>query len=130
MPAIFLELGDPNMRKALLLLACLLTFLTAAVYSQEQVMSNQPPDQWLQDRYKEATSIKAGMSRENLLKVFMEDGGINTIPATRYVLRSCHMIKVDVDFDTEYGQAYKERADRELKIKQISKPYLETMFMD
>src|ERR1051325_4404234 len=130
MPAILLELGGPNMRRTLLLPACLLIFLTAAVYSQEQAMTNQPPDKWLQDRYKEATSIKAGMSREDLLKVFMEDGGINTVPAIRYVLRSCHMIKVDIDFDTEYGKAYKEKTDRELKIKQISKPYLETMFMD
>ena len=118
------------MRKAPLLLACLLIFPTAAIYSQEQVATDQPPDKWLQDRYKEASSIKAGMSREDLLKVFMEDGGLNTIPATRYVLRSCHMIKVNVDFETEYGQAYKERPDKELKIKQISKPYLENMFMD
>jgi hypothetical protein len=94
------------------------------------VTTSQSPDQWLQDRYKEATSIKAGMSREDLLKVFMEDGGLNTIPATRYVLRSCHLIKVDVEFDTKHGQAYEEKMDRELKIKQISKPYLENMFID
>ena len=118
------------MRKAPLLLACLLIFPMAAIYSPGQVATNQPPDEWLQDRYKEATSIKAGMSREDLLKIFMEDGGLNTIPATRYVLRSCHMIKVEVVFETGYGQGFRERPDRELKIKQISKPYLENMFMD
>ena len=118
------------MKSALLWIACLLIFSAAATYSPGQVATSQSPDQWLQDKYREATSIKAGMSREDLLKVFMEDGGLNTIPATRYVLRSCHMIKVDVAFDTEYGQAYKEKPDRELKIKQISKPYLENMFID
>jgi hypothetical protein len=118
------------MTRTLLLLACVLILSTTVIYSQEQVVTNQPADKWLQERYKEATSIKAGMSREDLLKVFMEDGGLNTIPATRYVLRSCHLIKVDVDFETEYGRAYKERPDRELKIKQISKPYLEKMFID
>jgi|SRR5436853_5325851 hypothetical protein len=118
------------MKNALIWVACLLIFSVAATYSPGQVASSPSPDQWLQDKYREATSIKAGMSREDLLKVFMEDGGLNTIPATRYVLRSCHLIKVEVAFNTEYGQAYKEKPDRELKIGRISKPYLENMFID
>ena len=127
---IFLELGGLDMNKALLGIISLLIISAAAIYSKGQGTTSQSPDQWLQDRYKEAISIKVGMSREDLLKLFMEDGGLNTIPARRYVLRSCHFIKVDVDFDTKYGRAYKEKPDGELKIKQISKPYLESMFSD
>jgi hypothetical protein len=60
----------------------------------------------------------------------MEDGGVQRIPATRYILRNCNMIKVDVDFDTEYGQAYKPVPDEKLKIKSVSKPYLEYKHYD
>ena len=35
------------------------------------------------------------------------------------------MIKVEVEFDTEYGQGYKERADEDLKITKVSQPYLD-----
>jgi hypothetical protein len=92
--------------------------------------ASQNPREWLEERYKEATSVRAGMSRAELMKVFEEDGGLQRIPASRYVLRTCRMIKVDVEFDVEYGQAYKERPDEGLKIKGISKPYLEYMHTD
>jgi hypothetical protein len=92
--------------------------------------ARQNPREWLEERYKEATSVRAGMSRAELIRVFEEDGGLQRIPATRYVLRSCGMIKVEVEFDVEYGQAYKEKRNEELKIKAISKPYLEYMDTD
>ena len=40
------------------------------------------------------------------------------------------MIKVDVVFDVEYGLNYKERPDGEIKIKEVSKPYLEHFATD
>lgn len=87
--------------------------------------ANQDPQQWLEERYKEATSVSVGMNRADLRRIFDEDGGLQRIPASRYTLRSCQMIKVDVEFDTEYGQAYKVKSDEELQIKSMSKPYLE-----
>ena len=92
--------------------------------------ASQDPRQWLEERYKEAASVRAGMSRAELMRVFGEDGGLQRIPASRYVLRSCQMIKVDVEFDAGYGQAYRVKPDKELKIKSISKPYLEHMYAD
>jgi hypothetical protein len=80
---------------------------------------------WVEDLYKEATSVKVGMSRADLLKLFEVDDGLQRIPADRYVLRSYPLIKVDVEFDVKYGRGYKERPDAEIKIKGISKPYLE-----
>jgi hypothetical protein len=91
---------------------------------------NQNPHQWLEERYKEATSVSVGMSHADLRRIFDEDGGLQRIPASRYVLRSCQMIKVDVEFDTEYGQAYKVKRDEELKIKSMSKPYFEYRSID
>ena len=48
-----------------------------------------------------------------------------------YVLRSCNLIKVDVEFDVPRGKASTDLPpDTELKIKSISKRYFEPMFMD
>jgi hypothetical protein len=103
---------------------------TFTVRSLTRDEARQDPREWLEERYKEATSVRAGMSRAELLRVFEEDGGSQRIPAGRFVLRSCRMIKVEAEFDVEYGQAYKEKPDEELKIKAISKPYLEYMNTD
>jgi hypothetical protein len=81
-------------------------------------------DEWLQAKYAEATSVKAGMTRADLLKVFDMDGGLQSVPATRYVLRGTTLIKVDVEFEKPIS------SNDELKIKSISKPYLEPFFMD
>jgi len=64
------------------------------------------------------------MTRADLLKVFEMDGGLQSVPATRYVLRGTTLIKVDVEFEKPIN------SNDELKIKSISKPYLEPFFMD
>jgi hypothetical protein len=86
--------------------------------------------QWLHERYAEATSIKPGMSRADLLRVFREDGGLQTTPATHYILKSCDMIQIEAKFDMEYGRAYKEKPDPDLKITKVSRPYLKYPSMD
>lgn len=86
--------------------------------------------QWLEERYKEATSIKTGMSRADLMKLFDEDGGFQGIPASRYVLKSCRLIQIEVKFDAKYGVAYKPTPNEDLKIVEVSKPYLERMALD
>jgi hypothetical protein len=81
---------------------------------------------WLGDRLTEAYSVQVGMSRADLLKVFDVDGGLQRIPPERYILRSCDMIKVKVQFELPKGTSRdKLPPDIELKISAISKPYLE-----
>lgn len=113
------------LRTSLLVVALFFTIGTFTANSLSPNEARQNYRQWLEERYQEATSVRAGMSRAELIKVFEEDGGLQRIPAGRYVLRSCHMIKVEAEFDVEYGRDYKERPDKELKIKEISKPFLE-----
>lgn len=88
----------------------------------------QPHEEWLAQRIREAQAIKAGMSRAELLKVFREEGGLQLIPARRYVLRSCAYVKVDVEFEIAAGQPLPP--DAQLKIVNISKPYLEFAIVD
>ena len=70
------------------------------------------------------------MNRADLLKLFEEDGGLQTIPAGRYVLKSCQLIQIEVKFNTQYGVDYQPMPDRDLKITNVSKPYLERMAID
>ncbi len=108
--------------------------------------------QWLEARYAEATSIKAGMTRADLLKLFEMDGGLQPLHIPeRYTLKSCGMIKVDVKFDVpEHSQVklvpedlvyeqqsspsspidYQVVSNDTLKIVSISKPYLEHGILD
>jgi len=81
---------------------------------------------WLGHLLDEAYSIQVGMSRADLLKVFEVDGGLQLVPPERYVLRSCYMIKVKVQFELPKGTSRaKLPPDNEMKISAISKPYLE-----
>jgi hypothetical protein len=68
--------------------------------TQVRVVSKEEEkhEAWLRDRLREARSIKAGVSKADLLKVFTPDGGLQPIPPERYVLRTCPYIKVDVQF--------------------------------
>ena len=118
------------MKIGILLIAGLFVIIAPRIYPQAQTVNDQAHQLWLEARYKEATSIKAGMTRADLLKLFEEDGGFQSIPAGRYVLRSCQLIQIEVKFDAKYGVDYKPMPDENLKITDVSKPYLERMATD
>jgi len=92
---------------------------------------------WLVARIGEALSIKAGMSRADLLKVFQVEGGLQRIPPERYCLQSCVYIKVRVRFrvaktvspqpHVEPGKQYERLRSiphTDWIIETISEPYL------
>ena len=112
------------MKRSTLFIIGLLLLATYSITTHGQGEQEEGHRQWLYERYVEATSIKPGMSRADVLRVFREDGGVSPIPATRYVLKSCNMIKIEFEFDTEYRHVYKEKPDAELKITKVSQPYL------
>jgi hypothetical protein len=102
--------------------------------------------QWLVDRMIEAESVKVGMTRADLLKVFIPDGGLRSGPQEHYVLRRCSAIKVKVTFELPKGVTQQDVGqleqhdladtaqdlplNSEIKITSVSRPYLELMFMD
>ncbi len=91
----------------------------------------QKHDAWLITKLEEVFSIRPGMTKADLLRVFEHDGGLQNTWPQRFVLRSCHLIKVDVEFNVPEGMAPASYPpDNELKIKSISKPYLEPMDKD
>ncbi|MDT5062919.1 MAG: hypothetical protein QOH63_3378 [Acidobacteriota bacterium] len=146
------------MSKSVLLIICSI-FTISLFNSLHPAQSEQSHRQWLQDRYLEAVSIKEGMSRADLLKLFEMDGGLQLMLPERYVLKSCTMIKVDIKFDIPNetkntiipedlrfemasptvdleGKPSSTKKDlqfvpdEKLKIKTVSRPYLEPEVMD
>jgi hypothetical protein len=107
-----------------------LTLITFAYSWPRASQSERNCDQWLQERYREAASVKVGMTRAELKKVFSEDGGLQPIPANRYVLKSSNLIKVDVQFESPADTNYRNAPDDHVHIKSISKPYLEPAYTD
>lgn len=118
------------MKKILPWIAGVAIVIGVVTYPQAQDTSDHSHQQWLEARYQEATTIKSGMTRADLLKLFTQDGGLQSIPAGTYVLKSCQLIKIAVKFDTKYGVEYQPRADDKLKIIEVSRPYLEHMAID
>jgi len=84
---------------------------------------------------KDVSSVQAGMSRADLLRVFTTEGGISTRDEQRYVYRRCPYIKVRVNFrrpadaDDDWGGASEAEWTGDI-IQSISKPFLEYPIAD
>jgi len=92
--------------------------------------------EWIAASLKEMETIKVGMTRADLLKVFTTEGGLSTGLQRTYVYRDCPYIKVDVEFEP-VGRPARDlngrvtlEEDRRDKITKISRPYLEWSIMD
>jgi hypothetical protein len=73
-------------------------------------------------------TVKPGMTRSDLRKVFREEGGLSTRAHRKYVFNGCPFIKVDVDFVFSDRDMASEKPED--KISSISRPYLEYSIMD
>ena len=124
----------------------LLLLLSAAVDSgsslhghsqaQAQVQSTRSHVEWVADTLKSMNTVKPGMTRNDLLKVFTTEGGLSTALQRTFVSRECPYFKVDVEFEA-VGRPNRDRDGRvTLKedshdiIVKISKPYLAFIVTD
>jgi hypothetical protein len=107
-----------------------LIIAAGAVATPRAFQSEESHDRWLKERYAEATSVKVGMTRADLKKVFDQDGGLQPATRPRYVLKSSDIIKVDVEFAIPEGMNHRNAPDDLVHIKDISKPYLEEHYLD
>ena len=53
-------------------------------------------DQWVAKVLKQIETVKVGMTRQDLLKVFTTEGGLSTRSWRTFVHKECGYIKVDV----------------------------------
>ena len=75
------------------------------------------------DALKQVDELKPGTPRAVLEHGFEEDGGLQFAAHSRYVLKKCHFIKIDVEFS---GGAIENRAALPTdQVVTVSRPYLE-----
>src|SRR2546428_7854895 len=86
--------------------------------------------QWVSGVLKEIESIKVGMTRRDVLKVFSTEGGLSCRRSRTYVYRDCPYIKVDVEFQPTQQVDEKLREFPDDRIMRISKPYLARPVID
>jgi hypothetical protein len=84
---------------------------------------------WIAANLAEMQSIQPPMTRQELLKVFMEEGGLSTRTHRRYAYRRCGLIKVDVEFAPVGNPGSGDEGPTDWIVK-ISKPYLELGITD
>ena len=107
-------------------------FVFVGVLSLSAVSQSQPPGSaddhtvWIAAALRAMQTIKVGMTRADLMKVFTTEGGLSTTSQRTYVYRECPYIKVDVKFATSSRE--EERVTD--KIVEISRPYLAWSVMD
>lgn len=126
------------MRKiSILAVAALLVLLFGGFNLPAQTSpTSQRRTEWIANSLREMETIKVGMTRANLLKVFTTEGGLSTGLQRTYVYHDCPYIKVDVEFEP-VGRPARDRdgrvtleEDRRDIITKISRPYLDWSIMD
>jgi hypothetical protein len=79
---------------------------------------------------KECQTIKPGMTRAEISKIFVTEGGLSTARHRTYVFHDCPYVKVDVDFNlSDPKQDVLDERPTDT-IAKISKPYLEWRISD
>ena len=108
---------------------CFALVLAAASFvSGQQSEVDLEHTKWIDHVIRTVNTIKPGMTRAELLRVFETEGGISTRLQRTYVYRQCPYIKVTVEFQTEKGIGFVEMPGD--KIVKISRPFLEYSVMD
>ena len=105
-------------------------FGRAASSTREEPCS-QDHQAWVTHALQKMVTIRPGMTREELLKIFTTEGGLSTGLNRRFVSRDCPYFKVDVEFravgradkDTD-GRVTLVEDSRDIIVK-ISRPYLQ-----
>ena len=107
-----------------------------AARQTSQRASRQDHINWVSDVLKRMQTIKVGMTRADLLKVFTTEGGISGRLRRTFVSQDCPYFKVDVEFSAA-GQPGRNREagvtpveDNQDIIVKISTPYLQFSIMD
>ena len=85
--------------------------------SQEQ--TTQDHIAWVNHTLRKMETIKPGMMRFDLLKVFGTEGGLSTGLRRTFVSQDCPYFKIDVEFQPTFGVP-----NRDVIVK-VSKPYVQ-----
>jgi hypothetical protein len=106
------------------------------MHSTNQEPCAQEHRAWVTQALEKMETIKAGMTREELLRVFATEGGLSTGLRRTLVSRDCPYFKVDVEFEA-VGRPNRDRNGRVTAVEdnrdiilKISRPYLQFSILD
>jgi hypothetical protein len=112
--------------KSLLIAGCIASSTIA--FGQDPPRA-QDATKFLEKAIRVVSEIHSGEARADLERDFVLDGGLQTAQNSRYVYRTCHLVKIDVEFTISNASALPEPAPTD-QVKHISKPYLEYPYAD
>jgi hypothetical protein len=115
---------------SLLAFGFVISVSAAAILPSSESRGADEHTKWIAKSLKEIQRVKVGMTRDDLLRVFKEEGGISNRMWRRYVYRDCPYIKVDVEFEPVGEPENKLSQNPRDKIIKISKPFLEWAIVD
>jgi hypothetical protein len=91
---------------------------------------------WVAETLQRMETVKPGMTREALLKVFTTEGGLSSPLHRTFVRRACPFFKVDVEFQA-VGWPGRDRDRRVTAVEdgrdvilKISRPYMQFSIKD
>ena len=112
------------------LTSCVIFLLAAASFVASQgTPVDQEHTKWIASVMDSIHTIKPGMMRQDLMKLFTTEGGISTRSHRTYIYRQCAYIKVTIEFQP----VDKPRDATEMptdKIVSISNPFLQYAIAD
>jgi hypothetical protein len=103
--------------------------LTGFAQSGAQSQDAKTHCEWIAKSLREMGTIKVGMTRADLLKVFSEEGGLSTRTQRQYAYRECPYIKVAVEFEPVETKEILPENGKD-KIVKISRPFIEWSVID
>lgn len=109
------------MKICMLLLCCAVTL---SLMASSDHCTTEELSQWIGSSLTQIEKIQVGMTRADVERLFVSDGGISTRYRQTYVFRDCPYIKIDVEFaHIEQDSHPTEERSRD-RITLVSRPYL------
>lgn len=120
------------MRKINLTILAISLVAGFAMFAQSDAQSGEPKthSEWIAQSLKEMETIKVGMTRTDLLRVFGEEGGLSTRTQRQYVYRECPYLKVAVEFEPVETKESHFPENGKDKIVKISQPFIQWSVID
>ncbi len=112
----------------LLIAICLLISAMSVAYGQQPSAIDKGHTRWILQVMRKIQTIKPGMTRGDLRKIFVEEGGLSARTQRKYVYKTCPYIKVDIEFSPSDNDRSTEKPED--TIVSVSRPYLEYSVMD
>ena len=111
-------------------------FAIVLLLTATSLAPTQTPDtdlehrKWILSVLESTGTVKPGMTREDLLKVFTTEGGISNRFQRTYVYKDCQYIKVTVEFEAASNPDDGLTEMPQDRIVKITMPFLQYMVVD